>query len=79
MSRLEDGFKDTAQMIKERLRSFAEYAEDAQPGVLVTLIQTITERTYTYANSFTTRAARVRGRSTDLPVRAWTLSFISTV
>ena len=32
-----------------------------------------------YASSFTTRAARVRGRSTDFPVRAWTRSFISTV
>ena len=34
---------------------------------------------YVYASSFTTRAARVRGRSTDFPVRAWTRSFISTV
>ena len=34
------------EMTKERLLSFAEYAEDAQPEVLVTLIQTIVERIY---------------------------------
>ena len=33
-------------MTKERLLSFAEYAKDAQPEVLVTLIQTIVERIY---------------------------------
>ena len=33
-------------MTKERLLSFAEYAKDAQPEVLVTLIQTIVERFY---------------------------------
>ena len=34
------------EMTKERLLSFAEYAKDAQPEVLVTLIQTIVERIY---------------------------------
>ena len=34
------------EMTKERLLSFAEYAKDAQPDVLVTLIQTIVERIY---------------------------------
>ena len=34
------------EMTKERLFSFAEYAKDAQPEVLVTLIQTIVERIY---------------------------------
>lgn len=33
-------------MTKERLLSFAEYAKDAQPEDLVTLIQTIVERIY---------------------------------
>ena len=33
-------------MTKERLLSFAEYAKDAQPEVLVTLIRTIVERIY---------------------------------
>ena len=33
-------------MTKERLLSFAEYAKDAQPEVLVTLTQTIVERIY---------------------------------
>ena len=37
--------KDLEQT-KERLLSFAEYAKDAQPEVLVTLIQTIVERIY---------------------------------
>lgn len=32
------------EMTKERLLSFAKYAKDAQPEVLVTLIQTIVER-----------------------------------
>ena len=34
------------EMTKERLFSFAEYAKDVQPEVLVTLIQTIVERIY---------------------------------
>lgn len=34
------------EMTKERLLSFAKYAKDAQPEVLVTLIQTIVERIY---------------------------------
>lgn len=34
------------EITKERLLSFAEYAKDAQPEVLVTLIQTIVERIY---------------------------------
>lgn len=34
------------EMTKERLLSFAEYAKDAQPEVVVTLIQTIVERIY---------------------------------
>ena len=34
------------EQTKERLLSFAEYAKDAQPEVLVTLIQTIVERIY---------------------------------
>lgn len=34
------------EQTKERLLSFAEYAKDAQPEVLVTLIQTIIERIY---------------------------------
>lgn len=34
------------EMTKERLLSFAEYAKDAQPEVMVTLIQTIVERIY---------------------------------
>ena len=33
-------------MTKKRLLSFAEYAKDAQPEVLVTLIQTIVEKIY---------------------------------
>ena len=33
-------------MTKERLLSFAEYAKDAHPEVLVTLIRTIVERIY---------------------------------
>ena len=37
--------KDLEQT-KERLLSFAEYAKDAQPEVLVTLVQTIVERIY---------------------------------
>ena len=32
--------------IKERLLSFGKYAEDAQPDVLVTLIQSFVERIY---------------------------------
>ena len=32
--------------IKERLLSFAKYAENAQPDVLVTLIQSFVERIY---------------------------------
>ena len=34
------------EQTKERLLSFADYAKDAQPEVLVTLIQTIVERIY---------------------------------
>lgn len=34
------------EQTKERLLSFAEYAKDAQPEVLVTLIQTVVERIY---------------------------------
>lgn len=34
------------EQTKERLLSFAEYAKEAQPEVLVTLIQTIVERIY---------------------------------
>ena len=34
------------EQTKERLFSFAEYAKDAQPEVLITLIQTIVERIY---------------------------------
>lgn len=34
------------EQTKEKLLSFAEYAKDAQPEVLVTLIQTIVERIY---------------------------------
>ena len=34
------------EMTKERPLSFAEYAKDAQPEVLFTLIQTIVERIY---------------------------------
>ena len=34
------------EMTKERLLSFAEYAKNVQPEVLVTLIQTIVERIY---------------------------------
>lgn len=34
------------EQIKERLLSFAEYAKDAQPEILVTLIQSIIERIY---------------------------------
>lgn len=34
------------EQTKERLLSFAEYAKDAQPEVLVTLIQNIVERIY---------------------------------
>lgn len=34
------------EQTKERLLSFAEYAKDAQPEILVTLIQTIVERIY---------------------------------
>lgn len=34
------------EQIKERLLSFAEYAKEAQPEILVTLIQSITERIY---------------------------------
>ena len=34
------------EQTKERLLSFAEYAKDAQPEILVTLIQSIIERIY---------------------------------
>lgn len=50
--RLEESRKNSMVAIrdleqtKERLLSFAEYAKDAQPDVLVTLIQTIVERIY---------------------------------
>lgn len=50
--RLEESRKNSMVAIrdleqtKERLLSFAEYAKDAQPEVLVTLIQTIVERIY---------------------------------
>ena len=52
LSRLEESRKNSMVAIrdleqtKERLLSFAEYAKDAQPEVLVTLIQTIVERIY---------------------------------
>ena len=52
LSKLDDGRKNNMiairdlEMTKERLLSFAEYAKDAQPEVLVTLIQTIVERIY---------------------------------
>ena len=52
ISKLDEGRKNNMtairdlEMIKERLLSFAEYAKDAQPEVLVTLIQTIVERIY---------------------------------
>lgn len=52
LSKLEEGRKNNMiairdlEMTKERLLSFAEYAKDAQPEVLVTLIQTIVERIY---------------------------------
>ena len=52
LSKLGEGRKNNLiairdlEMTKERLLSFAEYAKDAQPEVLVTLIQTIVERIY---------------------------------
>ena len=52
ISKLDEGRKNNMiairdmEMTKERLLSFAEYAKDAQPEVLVTLIQTIVERIY---------------------------------
>ena len=52
ISKLDEGRKNNLiairdlEMTKERLLSFAEYAKDAQPEVLVTLIQTIVERIY---------------------------------
>lgn len=52
LSKLEESRKNSMVAIrdleqtKERLLSFAEYAKDAQPEVLVTLIQTIVERIY---------------------------------
>ena len=52
LSKLEESRKNNMiairdlEMTKERLLSFAEYAKDAQPEVLVTLIQTIIERIY---------------------------------
>lgn len=52
LSKLEGGRKNNMitirdlEMAKERLLSFAEYAKDAQPEVLVTFIQTIVERIY---------------------------------
>ena len=52
LSKLEEGRKNNMiairdlEMTKERLLSFAEYAKDAQPEVLFTLIQTIVERIY---------------------------------
>ena len=52
LSKLDEGRKNNLiairdlEMTKERLLSFAEYAKDAQPEVLVTLIQTIVERIY---------------------------------
>ena len=50
--KLDEGRKDNMiairdlEMTKERLLSFAEYAKNVQPEVLVTLIQTIVERIY---------------------------------
>lgn len=52
LSKLEESRKNNMiairdlEMTKERLLSFAEYAKDAQPDVVVTLIQTIVERIY---------------------------------
>ena len=52
LSKLDEGRKNNMiairdlEMTKERLLSFAEYAKDAQPEVLVTLIQTIVEKIY---------------------------------
>ena len=52
LSKLDEGRRNNMiairdlEMTKERLLSFAEYAKDAQPEVLVTLIQTIVERIY---------------------------------
>ena len=52
LSKLDEGRKNNMiairdlEMTKERLLSFAEYAKDAQPEVLVNLIQTIVERIY---------------------------------
>ena len=52
LSKLDEGRKNNMiairdlEMTKEKLLSFAEYAKDAQPEVLVTLIQTIVERIY---------------------------------
>ena len=52
LSKLDEGRKNNMiairdlEMTKERLLSFVEYAKDAQPEVLVTLIQTIVERIY---------------------------------
>ena len=52
LSKLDEGRKNNMiairdlEMTKERLLSFAEYAKDAQPEGLVTLIQTIVERIY---------------------------------
>lgn len=52
LSKLEESRKNSMiairdlEQTKERLLSFAEYAKDAQPEVLVTLIQTIVERIY---------------------------------
>lgn len=52
LSKLDEGRKNNMiairdlEMTKERLLSFAEYAKDAQPEVLVTFIRTIVERIY---------------------------------
>ena len=52
LSKLDEGRKNNMiairdlEITKERLLSFAEYAKDAQPEILVTLIQTIVERIY---------------------------------
>ena len=53
LSKLDEGRKNNMiairdlEMTKERLLSFAECVKDAQPEVLVTLIQIIVERIYT--------------------------------
>lgn len=52
LSKLDEGRKNNMiairdlEMTKEKLLSFADYAKDAQPEVLVTFIQTIVERIY---------------------------------